>query len=483
MASPVNALDRWILPKTREVETSRWHRHVVQRRISRVDHLRPHRLNWDALKQPPVPEPYAPAEDPLTPRKVVGVRYFWLDGLFTTMSENFHLGFIPLYALAYGASTIEIGGLTATANLLGAVSLLPGARLAQAGRKRKLFVVWTVGGVARLSLLALACLPLLVSSPKRAILWIIVLNGVRSFMSNFGNPAWTALVADLVPRSMRTQYFANRNVMMGVVALLVVPLAGWLIRAGNGWMGQPLLGYQAAFLLAFASGLLATLCFQRIPEPHPLPRSRTHRRDAVGLREALRGSPEFAGLVISAFIWNMALQVAAPFFSVYLVERLHASVSTVGLLAGINVLFALIGTRMFGALMDKRGALWVQQTTGFLIPILPFSWMLVTAPWQTSFMEALGGLLWAGYNLANFNLLLELTPDERRAEAVALYQTVVFVSAVLGPLLGGYLADTVGFRAIFGLSGAGRILGMVAFVWLAAGPALRRGKGLPAQSL
>jgi MFS family permease len=114
---------------------------------------------------------------------------------------------------------------------------------------------------------------------------------------------------------------------------------------------------------------------------------------------------------------------------------------------------------------------WVVTTTGFMIPSLPLAWVFVTAPWQTSFVEAFGGLIWAGYNMANFNLLLEMTPDERRAEAVALYQTVVFLSAVAGPLLGGYLAGVLGFRAIFALSAAGRLLGVVVFVWLAVRPA------------
>jgi MFS family permease len=56
---------------------------------------------------------------------------------------------------------------------------------------------------------------------------------------------------------------------------------------------------------------------------------------------------------------------------------------------------------------------------------------------------------------------------------VALYQTVVFTSAVLGPLLGGWLADTVGFKPVFALSGAGRLLAMGLFVWLAVWPARR----------
>jgi MFS family permease len=108
------------------------------------------------------------------------------------------------------------------------------------------------------------------------------------------------------------------------------------------------------------------------------------------------------------------------------------------------------------------------------------AWIWVTALWQVGVLEAYAGLVWAGYNLANFALLLELTPASHRPQAVALYQTVVFVSAVVGPLLGGWLADTFGFHVIFGASGAGRLIGILLYVWLAVWPALgARGRRSP----
>ncbi len=183
---------------------------------------------------------------------------------------------------------------------------------------------------------------------------------------------------------------------------------------------------------------------------------------------------------MSGFVWNLALQVAAPFFNVYLVRHLGAGAGTVGLLAGVNTLFGLIGSGLFGRVMDRLGALKTQALTGLLIPIIPTAWIWVTAPWQVGVLEAYAGLVWAGYNLANFALLLELTPAAHRPQAVALYQTVVFASAVAGPLLGGWLADTFGFQVIFAASGAGRLLGIALYIWLAVWPILGARGGRPA---
>jgi MFS family permease len=420
------------------------------------------------------------AEGPLSREKLSSLRYFWLDGLFSAISDNFYANFVTLFALAYGATNGQVGLLTAIGSLMGAVALFPGARAAEWLGRWKALVVWTGGGLGRLALLVFVCLPFLTSEPSQVIIAIIALHAWRAFMGNFANPAWTALVADLVPPAMRGRYFGSRNMAMGFAALVVAPVAGRLIKALNGRWDLPFLGYQVVFGLAFTFGILGTLSFLRILEPsHSAPQ--TPERQRGSLRHVIQNSPGFLGLVVSAFIWNLAIQIAAPFFSVYVVTRLHGTTSIIGLLAGVSSLFSLVGQRVFGRLLDVKGALWVQRLTGLLIPLLPLAWLFVTNPWQPLVINAFGGLLWAGYNLSNFNLLLELTPDEQRPIAVALYQTVVFTSAVIGPLLGGYLADTVSYKLIFGLSGIGRVLGILTFLWLTARTAMRYGKGVPAR--
>ena len=49
-------------------------------------------------------------------------------------------------------------------------------------------------------------------------------------MGNFANPAWTALVAEIVPEFVRGRYFSLRNLTMGM-ATLVFATAGRLAGA------------------------------------------------------------------------------------------------------------------------------------------------------------------------------------------------------------------------------------------------------------
>ena len=62
--------------------------------------------------------------------------------------------------------------------------------------------------------------------------------------------------------------------------------------------------------------------------------------------------------------------------------------------------------------------------------------------------------MWTGYGLASFNLLLDIAPEKARPEANALFQLVVAGSATVAPVVGGHLADAIGYRPIFILSAA-----------------------------
>lgn len=448
----------------------RWRKVLIQRRISAsVDHLRPQRWNWNAILRPLDQNLARQIHEPLPAGGIHSLRYFWLDGLFASISENFYLGYIALFALAYGATNRQVGVLAAVANLVGALALFPGAKLVEQIGRRKPVVIWSAGGFGRLTLLGLVFIPFFISDPALAIVAIIAVDGLRSFMTNLANPAWTDLVTDLVPQSMRGRFFASRNTAMGLAALMVAPLAGRIIYLTNTGLDSLFAGYQVSFLFAFIFGMVSTVSFGRIQETKPAA-TRLHSHQRGDLRRALRQNTSFVGLIVSALVWNMALQVAVPFFNVYLVSEFQATTLAIGILASISALSALVGQRIFGRLMDQRGAYWVQIASGLLIPLAPLSWAFISAPWQVGIINLFTGFLWAGYNLANFNLLLELTPDEQRPRAVALYQTAVFGSAVFGPLLGGFLADAIGFKFIFVLSAVGRYLGMVLFLWLTIRP-------------
>jgi MFS family permease len=111
-----------------------------------------------------------------------GRRLLWWDGLVSNISESFVLNFTNPFALALGATTPQIGWLSALTNLASALAFFPGARLVERTGQRKRIVVLTSGGAARLLLLAAALVPVFFGGTA-AIYAFIALIALRAFFS------------------------------------------------------------------------------------------------------------------------------------------------------------------------------------------------------------------------------------------------------------------------------------------------------------
>ncbi len=406
----------------------------------------------------PEPAVEAPSlDDYPTPAQAKGMRMFWWDGLFASVPVTLLLQYLPLFAVAYGASNAEVGLMAAGAGLGAALAFLPGAWLSDLWRRRKTFVVLTSGLLARAPFAAFVLLPF-VADGEAALRAIIFLTVIQAFLTSLGTPAWTSLAADIVPLSIRGRYFAWREFIYGAGGMVAAPVAGLMVAL---W-GKPE-GWQGVWLLALAAGGLSAWVFSLIPEEaRPRPSA-----------EASAGPPWHATMLRDAnflifggtvFLWNISLYAAAPFFNVYLVENLDASEVWVGGLAAVASAFGLVGQAMFGRLLDARGSRWLMAVCGLFIPFLPWAWYVIDAPWQIIFVNAVGGIAWAGYILGSFNFLLIVSPPEQRRYYAAAYHTLVFLSAAVGPLIGGVMAQSYSIRALFVISGAGRLAAHVLFL-------------------
>jgi predicted MFS family arabinose efflux permease len=215
--------------------------------------------------------------------------------------------------------------------------------------------------------------------------------------------------------------------------------------------------------LAFLLGVAATISYANIREPAI---SSIQTRGSISWKpfiQNLRARPDFLIFCATAALWNFSVMIAGPFFKVYLVESLRATPDIVGILSAISALTALPGQRLFGAMVDRWGAKRVQLVIGLIIPLLPWGWALTRVPWHVVPIDMAGGFLWAGYNLANFNMLLAITPKDLRPRYSALYQIVVMGALAVGSAIGGVIIEQWGYYVVFALSGIGRLAAALLF--------------------
>ena len=381
------------------------------------------------------------------------LRYFFFDGVLSAASDAVNVTYLTLFVLALGASPSQIGLMSALASLSAMLVLIPGAMLADRSKQRKPIVVISGGMVSRLNLLLLALLPLVVKGPAMVAIAIII-KVVMDGASNLGLPAWVSMTADIVPLNWRGRYFGTRNLVMGIASMASTLLVGQIIT-GIGSVQ----GYQIAYGLAFMIGMMSTYSYAHLKESPPEVQPQTLASYSIAsLVSTLRTDPIFLSFCLYNMLWNFSINVAGPFFNVYLVQNLHSTAVMVGILSIVSSLAGLPAQRIFGQLSDRWGPRKVILLTGWLIPIVPFMWYFVRADWNVIPINILSGILWAGYGLASFNFALTLYPQEQRPRYSALLQVSIAVSSALGAMAGGVVVSYFGIPIVFVLSAAGRLL-------------------------
>ena len=395
--------------------------------------------------------------------------WFWFDGLFSAGSDNIAINYLSLYILALGATQGQIGLMSSFSNLTAAILLLPGALLVERIGHRKQIALYC-GILSRAALLLLVFVPILFKGTS--LVWVAIAFSVtRDAFANLGYPAWMSISSEVVPMDGRGRYFGSRNFVMGAAGIVVTLVVGQLITI----FVQPL-GYQIAVALAFVLGMVSTWCFSRMDDIHEQLSFRAGEKLSLkNLFKEIMARRQFVILCAITALWNFSLNVAGPFFNVYMVQNLNFSASMVGITAVATSLSSLLVQRRVGGLSDRFGPRRVQMWFMFLIPLLPLAWILVQNLWHVIILNAFSGLLWGAFNLATFNLLLAFIPKTQVPRYSAVFQILVTLSLALGAFVGSFVVTQWGFFAVFIASGIGRYIAAGLFAWLVRDPVLEQG--------
>lgn len=396
----------------------------------------------------------------LSPAGRQNLTLFFYDGLFAAASDKIILTYLTVYLLSLGATGSQIGFLSSLSNLVAALILLPAALVVERSGERKRITLSAATG-SRLVMLLLAILPMFFL-PTNALIWILLgLALLRDVFNNIGYPAWISLTGDIVPIEGRGRYFGTRNFMMGIAGMIVALTIGEMITQ----IGDPL-GYQVAFILAVIFGVISMTFFARIKDPITAESSEINNRSWIKeIFASLKGQKAFLLFSIFTAVWNFSLNIAGPFFNVFMVDTLNFTAAMIGIVTVSNALANLIIQRRVGVLSDKWGNRNVSVLFLLLIPIIPLVWGLwVRQLWHAILIEILGGIFWGAYNLSSFNTLLLKTPEDQRARFSAIHQIVVTLSLAVGAALGALLIPFIDFKGVAILSAGGRWLAAILFV-------------------
>ncbi|HXM00686.1 MAG TPA: MFS transporter [Rhizomicrobium sp.] len=378
--------------------------------------------------------------------------------------------FVPAYLHMLSGSDVAVGLGLALQQLGGTISPIVGAAHIE-HRKHVLPVSMVLGTLMRVNILGLALVGWLLhgSALLASVMFFLF------FLGLFSGPqgvAFQFLLGKMIPIAWRGRLQGWRNMTGGLIAALLSYFAGKYLVGTNFWGN----GYGTTFLVAFvltSLGLTAFRFLVREPEPPSL-RPRVNLRERVrDFVPMLKGNPPFLYFMI-ARTFAIASRVASPFYIVYASQTVGMSGATIGALSFAYLIADTVANLAWGTMADRLGfrscfiaalVFWIGATALLMgVHTLPF------------FIAAFFGLGAAnsGYNMSAQNIVFEFGHRDDMAMRLALSNTAESIMSALGPLMGGLIAASLGYRTVFGVSIVFEVVALTLLLALVEEPRKRR---------
>lgn len=189
------------------------------------------------------------------------------------------------------------------------------------------------------------------------------------------------------------------------------------------------------------------------------------------------------------FFTGLAISQILPFLPLYVAElgvQSHEALSLwSGLTFSVTFLVSAIVSPLWGSLADRKGRklMLLRASLGMAVAILLQAF--ATSVWQLFALRALMGLT-SGYIPNAMALVASQVPRDRSGWALSTLSTAQISGVILGQLMGGFLADSVGLRPVFLITALLLMISFAVTLFLikeGVRPALARGEQLSGKAV
>jgi MFS family permease len=352
--------------------------------------------------------------------------------------------FLVAFAVKLGASNLVIG-LLAAIGPLSQLLQLPAIFLVEKIRNRRLITV-IAAGLSRICWLIIALSPFIFPTNIAIGVLLILLVAVSAFGAVSGC-SWNSWMRDLIPENVMGSFFSKRmRIATGVGIALSIPAAVYLDMWKKFFGSQELAGYSILFFGGFAAGVAGLFFLAKTPEIRmPLVRE---KQNIFKLLVLPFKDENFRKLIAFMCSWNFAVNLAGPFFMVYMLRRLGLSMSFIIGLSIVSQVMNFLFLKIWGSYTDRFSNKSVLAISGPLFIISILAWTFTTMPDKYFLtipllvvIHIVMGLSSAGVSLASGNISLKLAPKGQATVYLAANTIANSIAAGIAPILGGKFAD------------------------------------------
>jgi hypothetical protein len=347
------------------------------------------------------------------------------------------------YMKELGASDFVYGLVIAMSPLANAFQFIASYWMEKTLKRKQMFLV--AGFIQRVIWLPFAVVPFIVpmSQPQLRLWSCIVCVIVSAGMAPFMNVSLFSMWADVIPMRIRARYFATRSSISTFVGLIIGIVTGVLLDGIPGFTG-----YAIVFSIAAGCGIFDICCFIFMKMPPMKKPEKT--ANVIEMMKRVLKDRAYMKIVLSMTLWCFAVQLAAPYFNVYMRDNMlmtNLQITIYGQVISSILLIAFVGR--WARSMDAFGDKPVLRASSFLTAFMPFLffWAGKDRLYMAFVANALSGATYCAIDISAQNLFMGKAQGENKSMYFAVYFIFTQLFGLsLGSTAGGWLLDNVLFR-------------------------------------
>jgi MFS family permease len=369
------------------------------------------------------------------------------EGCGWGVMEGFGSKYITPFAVAIKANNTQIGLLSSLPSLLGSFSELYTLKaMDKYSRKKIVFIGVLLQAIMWLILIGVGILYFVLnlneSIPQYSLIFIYTL---LILFGAFASPAWTSWMKDLITKN-KGDYFGKRSRIIGIISLSSFLIAGFILDYFK--QTKIFVGFIILFSIAFIGRSISAYLMMKQYEPKLQPDKGAY----FSLKEFIKKMPtnNFGRFVIYLSLVSLAVNIAGPFFAVYMLEELKFTYFHYVIVSLAGPVITFLSMPLWGKFSDKHGNVKIMKITGFFICLVPALWLL-TIPLASLgltkiiiylvLVELFSGFVWAGFNLSTGNFIYDAVSRQRVAICVTYLNILTSIGVLIGASLGGFISS------------------------------------------
>jgi MFS family permease len=372
-----------------------------------------------------------------------GLKLVIADGITAEAMVVFTSGtFLTAMAIHMGATNFQLGLFAALPTFTTIFQLFSVWLVQRFNNRRAITSLFNL--LARLPIIAIGIIPFLFTGGTS----IQVLFLMLFFQHIFGDIAgasWNSWIKDLVPGQQLGAFFSRRSRMAQTLNVtLSLATAFCIDYVKVHYPANEITAYNIMFLIGGSLGLLSVGFLLRTPEPQAKKiDDKLFTLFAMPLRNV-----NFKNLLIFNSFWAFALNLATPFFSVFMLKTIGLPLSYVILLGILGQLSGILSFKLWGQFTDRFSnktiisicaPLYIGCILLFAFTAMPGQKLLTIV--MLILIHLISGLSTAGINLALNNIGLKLASKNEAIAYISVKNMFVAFFSTIAPLIGGLLAD------------------------------------------